>query len=155
MNNTENMPLVLGGPGGDYRWALMPNGEVTMPNMDDIFPGPINTEWLDANGYADGVALTIAEVEPAKYQDGDKGLKATFEETPMYLGLNKTNALSVKELAGGSTDYTTWAGTKIALHKEKLPRAFNGHTHAVRIRKPNSDDPTVAAAADMDSEVPF
>ena len=101
-----------------------------MPSINELFPG----RYFKAETLAGKArVLTIGAVERDKLSDGSVKPVLKFEDQPMKLILNRTNANVLAMLNGNNTD--NWIGKPIELYPTRTQFGSN-MVDAVRVRAP-------------------
>ena len=101
-----------------------------MPSINELFPG----RYFKAETLAGKArVLRIAAVERDKLSDGSVKPVVKFEDEPMKLVLNRTNANAIATLYGNNTD--NWMGKLIELYPTRTQFGSN-MVDAVRVRAP-------------------
>jgi hypothetical protein len=109
--------------------------ETNMPSINELFPG----RYFKAETLAGKArVLTIGAVERDKLSDGSVKPVLKFEDQPMKLILNRTNANVLAMLYGNNTD--NWIGKPIELYPTRTPFGSN-MVDAVRVRAPGCRPP--------------
>lgn len=115
-----------------------------MAKLNDVYP----SDFIKATkgGFIDmpelpeeceAVILTISgKLKTKEFDDGKSQRIASFRETEMTLGLNKTNWNKIAELTGEEDD-DDWDGYEIELCV--IPEEKSKTGHAIRIRKPRAN----------------
>lgn len=107
------------------------------------------TKWIKAENLADvPQRLTISAITTETWQDGRTQFVLCFDETPLMLGLNKTNLTKLAEMYGhqlpdGSLDVEEGEliGQQIALYKSTTQNQQGMTVPCVRIREPKAARP--------------
>jgi hypothetical protein len=106
-----------------------------MTSLHELFPG----RYFKAETLAGKArVLTIAAVDRDKLSDGSVKPVLKFEDEPMKLILNLTNANAIAMLYGNNTD--NWIGKLIELYPTRTPFGSN-MVDAVRVRAPGRRPP--------------
>jgi hypothetical protein len=106
-----------------------------MPSINELFPG----RYFKAETLAGKArVLTIGAVERDKLSDGSVKPVVKFEDEPMKLVLNRTNANAIATLYGNITD--NWIGKPIELYPTRTQFGSN-MVDAVRVRAPGRRPP--------------
>jgi hypothetical protein len=103
---------------------------MNMTSINEFFPG----RYFKAETLAGKArVLRIGAVERDKLSDGSVEPAVKFEDEPMKLILNRTNANAIATLYGNNTD--NWMGKLIELYPTRTPFGSN-MVDAVRVRAP-------------------
>jgi hypothetical protein len=106
-----------------------------MPSINELFPG----RYFKAETLAGKArVLTIGAVERDKLSDGSVKPVVKFEDEPMKLILNLTNANTLATIYGKHTD--NWTGKPIELYPTRTQFGSN-MVDAVRVRAPGRRPP--------------
>jgi len=106
-----------------------------MTSINEFFPG----RYFKAETLAGKArVLRIGAVERDKLSDGSVKAVVKFEDEPMKLILNRTNANAIATLYGNNTD--NWIGKLIELYPTRTPFGSN-MVDAVRVRAPGRRPP--------------
>jgi hypothetical protein len=104
--------------------------ETNMTSINEFFPG----RYFKAETLAGKArVLRIGAVERDKLSDGSVKPVVKFEDEPMKLVLNRTNANAIATVYGNNTD--NWMGKLIELYPTRTPFGSN-MVDAVRVRAP-------------------
>ncbi len=115
-----------------------------LPNKGESFEGRASdmkdSDWLAVEDIADTapVKVKIENVllhKNVAFEGGRKEPRVfsiAFEKGSKQLPLNATNRKALQRAFGN--DVAKWRGKDINLTVEPLKRAFNGHTHGIRIQ---------------------
>ena len=107
-----------------------------MTSINEFFPG----RYFKAETLAGKArVLTIGAVERDKLSDGSVKPAVKFEDEPMKLILNRTNANAIATLYGDNTD--NWIGKLIELYPTRT-QLGSSMVDAVRVRAPGRRPPT-------------
>jgi hypothetical protein len=113
-----------------------------MTSINEFFPG----RYFKAETLAGKArVLRIGAVERDKLSDGSVKPVVKFEDEPMKLVLNRTNANAIATLYGNNTD--NWMGKLIELYPTRTPFGSN-MVDAVRVRAPGRRPPSDCAPSD-------
>ena len=108
--------------------------------LSGVYPKYIEGRFLNADCLPPekSVTLTITsasiEVSEDPQSKGKQLLSLHFKETDRLLGLNKTNARRIAQIAG-TPEVEKWEGLQITLHREMV-KAFGKTVPAVRVVLP-------------------
>ena len=110
-----------------------------MTSINEFFPG----RYFKAETLAGKArVLRIGAVERDKLSDGSVKAVVKFEDEPMKLILNRTNANAIATLYGNNTD--NWIGKLIELYPTRTPFGSN-MVDAVRVRAPGRRPPPITS----------
>lgn len=121
--------------------------------INEIYKGKfLKAEQLKTGpGTYKTLVLTIEGASMHQFDDGKDQIVLSFEGSDQQLGLSKTTAMQVAEIAG-SDDTDDWVGKEIELFVDKTVRFKGTLTPSIRVRVPSKGKKATATEAPPDDE---